>query len=78
MNWKRTGLGCAADGGKRTILTQDQVLAAAKVEGVTRLATGRVKAGKAFASPVATYEPIRPGKKDVTRILGYDGSWAAR
>lgn len=78
MMWKRTGLGCAADGGKRTIVTAEQVREIAAVEGASkRLIESRIGKAVAFGTTVATYEPLKPGNH-CTGILGYDGSWASR
>lgn len=63
--WNRTEFGT----GRRTQIASEEIASLAISEGCNaRMATGRVAAGKAFASPVASYEPH-------ARAIGAGSGW---
>ncbi len=71
-SWTRTAFASAVDGGRRTVVSNDDIVQLAKSEGVSsRLVTGRVKARKAFASAVASYEPQKAMTARQARMVGY-------
>jgi hypothetical protein len=78
ITWKRTLIVCALGAERVTRVAAADVAAMAVSEGAGKqLAVSRVKRVVGFTSPVATYEPLKPGH-DGFGITRYDGAWSVR